>query len=284
VVNPASGSVDPDAPEALKAILDAFGVSARVNAPDARDVRAAVEAAVAARPDLVVTLAGDGTANLAASLCGPAGPLVAPLPGGTLNFLPRALYGSLAWPEALRAALSRPVARPVSGGEVGGRRFYCAAILGSPALWALPREAARSGKLARAWKRAVLAFRRAFMNHVRFQPAGGPPRRAVAVSLICPLVSAALQEETALEAALLDFHDALEALRLAMSNMIGDWRRDPAVTVLCCTEGVISARRPIPALFDGEMHIVEPPARIRFVPGAFRALAFDPPRAEPAAP
>jgi hypothetical protein len=35
----------------------------------------------------------------------PDGPLVAPLPGGTMNMLPRALYGTADWKVALRRAL-----------------------------------------------------------------------------------------------------------------------------------------------------------------------------------
>ena len=43
----------------------------------------AVDEALAASPDLLLVLAGDGTARLAAERCGPEGPLLAPLPGGT---------------------------------------------------------------------------------------------------------------------------------------------------------------------------------------------------------
>lgn len=272
VVNSAAGAVGPAAAPALEALLSAFGLGGRVTAPAPADLRTAVREAVEAAPDLVIVLAGDGTANLAASLAGPDGPLIAPLPGGTMNFLPRALYGSLSWQEALRAALSRPDERRVSGGELDGRQFYCAAIVGAPALWALSREAVRTGKLARAWKRAVVAFRRTFMAHVRFQPAGGRAHRAIALSLLCPLISRALQEETALEAALLDLHDAAEVIRLGLSNMLGDWRRDPAVTTFACVGGRVWARRPMPALFDGEMHMVRSPSNVRFLPTAFRAL------------
>ena len=40
--------------------------------------------------------------------------------------------------------------RPVAGGEVDGRPFYVAAILGSPALWGPAREAIREGTAGRA--------------------------------------------------------------------------------------------------------------------------------------
>ncbi|PWS21620.1 diacylglycerol kinase, partial [Enterococcus faecium] len=81
-------------------------------------------------------LAGDGTARSVASKAKPDGPMIAPLPGGTMNMLPKALYGTADWKLALKRALEEGEPQAVSGGEVEGEYFYCAAILGSPALWA----------------------------------------------------------------------------------------------------------------------------------------------------
>ena len=80
-----------------------------------------IAAAVDAAPDLLIVLAGDGTACAAATRCGAEGPLVAPLAGGTMNMLPHALYGAKPWQEGLRDALTEGVVRPVSGGVVGGQ-------------------------------------------------------------------------------------------------------------------------------------------------------------------
>ena len=52
---------------------------------------------------------------------------------------------------ALRAALENGEPKAVAGGVVEGEAFYCAAILGSPALWAPAREAMREGRLKLAW-------------------------------------------------------------------------------------------------------------------------------------
>jgi diacylglycerol kinase family enzyme len=273
VVNPASGGVDAAAAEALRVVFDELGLQSRVTVAEGGGVDAAIRAAVAARPDLLVVLAGDGTARLAAAVAGPEGPLIAPLPGGTMNMLAHALYGNVGWREALVSALTHGVERSVSGGEIGGRPFYCVAILGSPALWAPAREAARAGKLARAWRHAVLAFRRAFLTRLHFELDGGAHHRGIGLSLICPLVSKALHGEGALEAAVLDFHDVSEAFRFGLTNLLGDWRSDPGVTVRHCRRGWVWARGPIPCLFDGELHRLERSAVIRFRPNAFRALA-----------
>lgn len=273
VVNPASGGVGPGSADALQLILDQFGLDSRVVSAEPDQIEQALAYALAAKPDLLIVLAGDGTAGRAADLCGVDGPLLAPLPGGTMNMLPNALYGAVAWRDALIACLERGRERPVSCGEVGGLRFYCAAILGAPAFWAPAREAARKGDLRQAWSKAMFAFSRAFLTRLRFRAGDGRAHSTVALSLICPLVSKALHDEKALEAARLDLHDMVEVFRLALHNMLGDWRGDPAVATEPCVQGRAWARRRIPCLIDGEMHWLTRSADIRFVEKAFRALA-----------
>lgn len=278
VINPAAGHVGSDSEDRLKLILDAFGLESRIVSPAPDEIESALASAIAARPDLLVVLAGDGTAGRAAALCGPNGPLLAPLPGGTMNMLPHALYGAVDWSQALTAALESGQERPVSCGEVSGLRFYCVAILGSPAFWAPAREATRYGDLGRAWQHARIAFRRAFGARLKYQAQGRPVHAALALSLICPLISKALDSENALEAAGLDLHDMVDVVRLGLHNMLGDWRRDPGVTTETMTRGRAWSRRRVPCLIDGEMHWLARSADIRFVPRAFRALApLEPP-------
>jgi diacylglycerol kinase family enzyme len=278
VINAASGSVGSGAAELLDRIVRGFGIE-ELNVAEVQpsEISAAVHAAVAAKPDLLIVLAGDGTARLAAELCGPDGPLVAPLPGGTMNMLPKALYGDRDWKEALAATLSEGVIRPVSGGEVGGKSFYVAAILGAPALWADAREAVRALKPMLAFQRARHACVRAFSGPLRFQLEERPVREAEALTLMCPLVSKALTVEQALEAAALDPHTLGEAFRLTMraafANILGDWRKDPAVTVELCCAGRAWARGRIPAILDGEPQRLLTIANFKFKPDAFRALA-----------
>ena len=156
VVNPASGSVGAGAAAQLAQITESFGLEAVVHELSPGTLVKQISEAVAAKPDLLIVLAGDGTARLAADKCGPDGPLVAPLPGGTMNMLPKALYGERNWQDALTATLETGEVRPVSGGEISGMSFYVAAILGAPALWADAREAVRELKFWVAVQRARL--------------------------------------------------------------------------------------------------------------------------------
>jgi diacylglycerol kinase family enzyme len=281
VVNPASGSVGPEAAAAVAEIIAQHGYDLILSTPSPDEIAEAVKAAVKAEPDLVLILAGDGTARLAAELCGPDGPLVAPLPGGTLNMLPHAIYGNHPWRETLSTMLETGVERSVGGGRVGGHTFFVAAILGAPALWARAREAARAGDLGEAWRRAGYALRRAFTGEVRYCLDGksGPP--AEALVLINPLVSKAVHEEAALEVAAMGVRSAHEAVRLAFNGLVGDWRDDPSVTVELCQRGKAMARRSIPSILDGEIQRLPRTVEFEFLPKAFRALA--PPAMELAA-
>lgn len=275
VANTASGSVGPKAPEAARGILSSFGLDAEIFAPnDQDDIGDCLDKAFAMAPDLVIVLAGDGTARAAAERAGPKGPLVAPLPGGTMNMLPHAVYGVVSWEQALHDALERGVAKPIGGGAIDGKLFFVAAILGAPALWAQVREAARAGEFRAMIRRGALALERAFSGRLRYQLNGGARRKAEALGLFCPLISTALSDnEQALEAAAFDPRGAVEAFRIGLHALGGDWRRDPAVSVGLCTEGGAWASGRIPAILDGEPTRLGRYARIEYRPNACRVLA-----------
>ena len=256
----------------MKAIAARYGLDLEPRAVQPAGVAEAVRAAVAERPDALFVLAGDGTLALSAGLCGPAGPLLAGLPGGTMNMLPHALNGRRAWPEAFTAILETGRELEVSGGEVGGHGFYVAAILGAPALWADAREAVRKGKLKLAVLRGRRALLRAFKGRLRFELNEGDRRKAEALTLMCPLVSQGLDEDVGLEAATLDPKGALEGFRLGFSTLVGGWRNDPSVKIEICTSGMAWAHGRIPMILDGEPRRMDSPVTIAYRPRAFRAL------------
>jgi diacylglycerol kinase family enzyme len=274
IVNAASGSVGLGASEALAEVIAAHGYALNMTAPTRSELGGAIRAAIDNGPDLLVVLGGDGTARLAAERCGPNGPLLAALPGGTLNMLPRILYGDLPWQAALQAALNDGVERPICGGRVAGRSFYVAAILGAPALWGAAREAVRAGKMLRAWRRGAFALRRAFSGRLRYRLDGTPRGEAEALVLISPIVSKAMSGERSLEVAELDVRSAMEMFRLAFNGLLGDWRRDPGITVFAARRGRAFALRAIPCILDGELLLLERSAEFDFQPRAFRALAL----------
>jgi diacylglycerol kinase family enzyme len=275
VANLASGGVSKDAPEEIEKIFADHGLHAHVCAPETHDLSNCLRAAIDAGPDLLVILAGDGTAREAAELSGPEGPLLAPLPGGTMNMLPKALYGSRSWQDALSVALAQGEERRLGVGEVEGRPFLVAAVLGSPALWAPAREAARYGEPMLALARARRAFRRAFSGRLRYALDGGPREKAEALVFMCPYVSRAMPDEArVLEAAALDVTGAGDAFRLGFHALAGDWRDDPAVQARPCRRARVWAAHGIPALLDGELVRLKSQASVEYRPDAVRVLAL----------
>ena len=286
LVKPQSGGVGPNAAQEAEVILAEYACEASVVALDAGQFDAQVEAALDARPDVLFVLAGDGTAGTIASRAGPDGPLIAPLPGGTMNMLPKALYGTTDWKAALKLALEEGAPQCVAGGEISDgqvtRAFYCAAILGSPALWAPAREAVRDGKLKLAWMYSRRALRRAFSGKMRFSLDGKADRKAEALVLISPMISKVMDENTGLEAAAMNPADAAQAFRLAAHAVFNDWRQDPAVTTKAIQRASIHGRSRIPAVIDGEPILLTHQATVKFIAKAFQALAPVPQAAEDA--
>jgi diacylglycerol kinase family enzyme len=274
VANVASGGVSADAPAQLAEILAEYGVKARICTPEIKDLASCLATSLAAEPDLLIILAGDGTARTAAELAGPKGPLIAPLPGGTMNMLPHATYGVRPWPEALRLALEAGEEQLVGGGRVEGHHFLCGAILGSPALWAPAREAVRMGELRLAWRQARRAVDRAFTGRLRYELDTQTRGKAEALLLLCPIASKVMDsEDRALEAAALNVRGAGEVVRLGINALVGDWREDPAVENLPCRRARVWSARAIPAILDGETVRLKGFTEITFEPAVCRLLA-----------
>lgn len=239
---------------------------------DPSSLSAALDAAIA-KAKVLVVLGGDGTIGTAATRCGEAGPLLIPLPGGTMNMLPKALYGTRNWRDALAATLAAPRIQKVSGGQIDTHRFYCAAILGAPSLWADAREAVREGDLVDAAKMAVTATRRSLSDAVNYD-FGEVSGSADAVSVICPLVSEALEgHEPALEAVALDPKTAAGLFGLAFHAAYDGWRNEPSVTCVKTQKVLVTGHGAIPTILDGEKVRVGRKAEVTFLPVAFRALA-----------
>lgn len=281
VANVASGGVGADAPAEIERIFADHGVAAHVCAPHGPDLTNCLRAAIDAAPDLLVLLAGDGTIRAAAEMCGPDGPVMVPLPGGTMNMLPHAIYGIRSWQDVLSIALAEGEPRMLGGGEVEGRSFLVAAILGSPALWAPAREAARYGKARLAWLRAERAVRRTFSGRLRYALDEGPREKAAALSFLTPMISRVLEDdEPKLEAAILDLRGAADVVSLGFHALIGDWREAPSVAAVRCRAARIWAAERIPAILDGEAVRLDSAADVAFRPDMVRVLAL--PRARSA--
>ncbi len=278
VLNTGSGGCDASAADRMGEIFAAAKLShAEVVSVPPEQIEAALKRA-ASLAQVVVVLGGDGTIRSAAAECSDAGKLLVPLPGGTMNMLPHALYGSRSWPDALADTLANPQVRDVSGGRAGSERFFCAAVIGAPSLWADAREALRRLDLVEATKRAGTAIRRHSDEPLEYRLGDGPPGRAEAIAVICPLVSRAMNsDEPSLEAAAIEPVVASALFRLAFHAIFDDWRNDPGVSLAKVTHVEVKGHGRVPVILDGESVRMGRTVHVEFVPLAFRALA--PPQA-----
>jgi diacylglycerol kinase family enzyme len=202
---------------------------------------------------LLIVLGGDGTIRTAAEACTATGTYLLPLPGGTMNMLPRALYGDLSWQNALKTTLADPFTKALSGGRTGDELFFVAAIVGAAGLWMEARESIRERDIVDAVEKGAVAFQAMFDTKIRYSISADRSGEAEVLAVICPLISEEMSDsEQALEAAAIDVDNAVKILGLATAAAFGKWRDDESVT-LTKTHGVtVQSSKDIPVFLDGK--------------------------------
>jgi diacylglycerol kinase family enzyme len=271
LVNEMAGGVGAGDADKLAAALADAGVGEYALISAERMSRALF--ARAADFDVIVLLGGDGTARAAAELAPRDGPPLILLPGGTLNILPRALYGDLAWPEALAAALERGEVTRLTAGRANGEPFYVAALFGAPTLLARAREAMREGQHLRAWRRLGAALQRLFLHRLRARPDRAPMRKAEAIGVLCPAFSGGIRADD-LEWVRLDANHLLDLARVGLRALTAAWRTDPSIEITRCRTSDIVSPGVIPATLDGEPRTYVSRVRVTHEPRGPRVIAL----------
>ena len=274
IINTSSGGCDLESEQKMLGILTGAGVvEPKVWCGEAKEMDRFFAEAAEQKREVLIVLGGDGTIRTAAEACAEKGSYLIPLPGGTMNMLPRALYGNVSWEEALKKTLTAPSTKVLSGGRVANKRFFIAAIVGTPALWTQPRESMREGNIADAIKKGSVAFRRMFEAKVQYLISGGAKGETEAVALICPLISEEMSDsEQALEAAIIDVESAAEVIGLATTAAFGKWRDDRNILLTKTKRVNVQSSKDIPATLDGEKVNLRRSAEIDFVSRALTVL------------
>lgn len=275
VVNVESGTADEKSGERILELLREAGArDAKLWSVGGADLEKALEEAHAGTPDALIVLGGDGTISSAAEKSSMEGAALIPLPGGTMNILPRALYGERTWEEALAATLAAPLLRTVSGGRAGKVLFFVAAIFGSPVLWARAREAFRKGSLRETLRAARYAFVRFFSAKIRYEFNEMHKGSAEAVALTCPLVAPTMEDDRkALEAAVVDVSSPGDIVEIVSAAALqGNWRESKNVAIVATKSVTLSSSRAIPYVVDGEPARTGTTLTVEFVPECFRAI------------
>jgi diacylglycerol kinase family enzyme len=274
IINTSSGGCDSESEQKMLSILKRAGVvEPKMWCGGADHVEPSFADATEQKLEVLVVLGGDGTIRTAAQACAEKGPFLIPLPGGTMNMLPRALYGDVSWEDALKNALTAPSVKVLSGGRIADKHFFIAAIVGAPALWVEPREAMREGDIVEAIKKGSVAFRKMFEAKVQYYISEETKGEAEAVALICPLISEEMSDwEQALEAAVIDVESAAEVIGLASTAAFGKWRDDRNIFLTKTKRVSVQSSKDIPATLDGETVNLGRSAEIDFVSRAVNVI------------
>src|SRR6266699_1094141 len=171
IINTSSGSCDLGSEQKMFSILKRAGiVESKMWCREADQMEPSFAEAAGQKLEVLIVLGGDGTIRTAAEACAEKGSYLIPLPGGTMNMLPRALYGDAAWENALKDTLADPAIKMLSGGRVADANalFFVAAVVGAPGLWMEAREAMREGDILDAVHKGGIAFEAMFDTTIQY--------------------------------------------------------------------------------------------------------------------
>jgi len=272
LINPAAGSA-PDAPAAIAALAEAITsagyalvVAARAELP----LDAQIDAALAARPEVIFALGGDGSLRAVAERLAGHDIALGVLPGGTMNRL-AARLGIPDDPLAAARSLADAECDSLTVGALNGRIFLYQCLVGRTSRLVRFREMQRGVGLA-GWLPLLLAALRL---------AARPPRRslrlrgqgerlradAVVVTMPQPGAECRFQIEAVRRSG------RLAGLRQAWRWIRGRLAKDPDVVALCRPHLAVHGRDArLRVTLDGEPDLMTPPLRFRLRPDALRVL------------
>ncbi|MDX6807286.1 diacylglycerol/lipid kinase family protein [Terrihabitans rhizophilus] len=268
------------------ACLRAAGLDAELAGRPDNSLPEKFEAAVASRPDVVVVGGGDGSIACAAQrLKGQDIPLGI-IPLGTMNLMAK----DLGLPLELEGAVSVIAAsniRRIDVGVLNGHVFLCKAMVGLPANIAQLREHGRGKMNARGWLRLLrhlaVGLNRYPLLSMALLIDGQTKRvrtRAIAVS--CNAYDEGFGR--VLRRSHLDRGELVlyiphgltlwKLLRLGAGLATGTWQKQEGLESHPLKElEVLSPRKLLRAMLDGEVRLLETPLRFSVEAGALRVMA-----------
>lgn len=270
IINAASGSTSDISDEFRTLFKDRVGVEPACHFITPNRLEDTLSRALEDGADLIITYGGDGTSLAAISLATPKTIPVIPLPGGTMNMLPLALYGSDIWQEVLDLALEPKEPRWVPSGEINGQTFLVAAMIGAVVRLGVMREMVRDGDILDATVSAAQTLKNIIPEDGFEYTVGDSERRyrADMVQVSCPGMSPFAKQEDAFEIAGVTLESYAELTALGFTAIMQDWRQGDSVQVEFSDRLSIVTQAPaaekIDVLLDGEHVEMALPVRVQF--------------------
>lgn len=252
------------------------------------DLDAAFDDAFAQKPDVVVVFGGDGTARAAAKRALATQVPIAPLPGGTMNVLPRLVFGHANLAQAIQ---DLPTCR-ITGldtGIVGGEPFFLSAAFGFAGPLARLRESMRPPRRLREVASSALTCMRALgpslRGGIKWRRAGAKWHHAQTLVVALGSLERVLTPEEEdmhtgerLQAASLRLKSFWDVAKLGGDAVrLRDWRELNQLTLVSARriELDLHSKRPLGVL-DGEPVRLSHATEISVNEGALPVLAVRP--------
>ena len=265
-INAAAGSTS-DVTEELTAVLNAkFDTVGPVEYVDPEKLNDMMCAAIKDGCDLVIIYGGDGSALSAAKLATEENVPIAALPGGTMNMLPKMLYDTEDWEEALEKALSCSEARWMAAGEMNGEMFLCGCIIGTPTRLNEVREHIRTRHFKKAAEDLVFNLLDFKSNDVFEYGLGAHPEifaEANLLNITCPQMSDFDTGKGGMEINALDVDTIFDVAKLGLSAIASDWRENDSNETNVASELYVKGDGEIDVLLDGEPVRTQLPLHIK---------------------
>lgn len=288
IVNSRSGSlVEADADAAIQSLKDACRSELIDVFEVADDFEAACLAAHECGADAIAIAGGDGTARSVMQMLAKRGCRAAlvPLPLGTANILPHRLYGDRD-AETIMSQLENYVVDDIDAGMINGEYFIVAAAVGFPAVMGRAREAMRPGgrdhAFSTAWRRARVAFKHMLIPRIRFKMRSGKSATRFRASGAFVAINDSLSgfagiepPETAkpvLQCIAFRLRGMWDFFGLGIEALVRGLGQSRRTRILDGEQVVMTSRRALPVMLDGEPAFAHHHARIRVVPNAVRVL------------
>lgn len=283
VVNDSAGSSSKFSEEALRAASPNATFDVDSVAPEA--LEAAFNKAFAAKPSAVIVVGGDGTARTAAVYAVKTGIPIIPMPGGTMNVLPKIIFGHDDMARAM-ADISNLKPQSLDVGRIGGELFFLSAAVGLAGPMARVREAARSkNKFKRMLESGSVFFRSlgpSLRHRVHWRTNHEKWRRVHSLVIAIGDFDRVLAPDTEdhgrrFEIASLKVHSVWQLIAFGAAFISGDWRNSERLKLVRTrhVELKLPGRRPLVVL-DGEPTRVSHVRDVQFEPAALPVLAMPP--------
>jgi len=287
VVNAGAGTVLAAGPDAIAAMLrEALGprlAGLRIVAGPL--LAEACREALAEAPDALLILGGDGTIRTAAAAVAgtnSAVPLVL-LPGGTMNVLPKRVWGPAELGDVLALlAEGRVAMQAIDCGDANGRPFFVAAAFGAFSTLTAAREDVRSapsvaGTLRAVWRVLTLGHR-LWRPAVRWRADGTEARAAALIVTLGDADRLAPwrdppSDPPAFEVVAFRVRSWFEAVRIAIVAAFDPhWRDDGRIESHVAATVDVTSGRAVRCTLDGERVVLRGPVAIRYRPGGLRCI------------